>query len=162
MINSTQKSVTTNITLLVVTGFILASCMGSQKAKVNTIKKIIVTRNMPFLVDSSNLVNLKDSFCIVYFQNYILYQFPYTKTMENDTAVLSVKTLFRYFVFNKDSVNGFWYDPMRENFVTKKNNVDSTLVKYFFASSKPYSKTNDSLYGSIKHEQNKRYRLFFL
>ena len=125
----------------------LNTCTNKQDSAL--IKSVHIIYNLPLINLDSSVVNYDNSYDVFYYKDLIMYKFFYQfDSIVNGKQMLQTKR-YKYFVFQKDSLFGYNYDPY-SNQAKQKNRlaIDSikknTFENYSYDSS--FYKKTDSIY----------------
>ena len=113
------------IAAVMVTGAGIKSCEVSTNT--NSIKKVEFIFSYPLIQITEGKIffsNLKDTICIFYYHNYILYRLPTRKSFETGENIAGTE---RYFLYKKNDVYGLFFKTKNDMIGTKAP-VDSFLV----------------------------------
>lgn len=134
--------------ILVVYSFFSVNCTNPD-TRLNPTKLVF---NIPIVKLSGELINLTDSLYIFSYNNYIIYKFPYTYSVENDTALLSVEVKYNFFGYRLNDKKGLFAstDMKKQSIVP----VDSILALEAFSNFKFFDPINDSLVARINSTDN--------
>lgn len=150
---TTIQSVKAATAALTLFSFFFITCSSRSVEKISKLRKITLKYNIPILKLTGELLNITDSVSIFYYYDDILYQFPYTYTLENENTILSQEIKYKYFVYRKGESYGYYYDSLNsKNF--RKLPVDSLLGLKAFVGNKFWDKNNYSLVGVRNNEDN--------
>jgi hypothetical protein len=110
--------------MAIVGGF--KSCKNSTNS--TDIQEVELIFSYPFIriiKGKLNLSNLKDTISVFYYNNYILYRLPTTKSFETDENIAGTEP---YFLYKIDNVYGLLFKTKNDTIGTRVS-VDSFLVK---------------------------------
>lgn len=141
------------VAALMIFSVLFVMCSSENTKKENRIKRVDLIYNIPIVKLNGQLQNLTDSLSIFYYNNIILYRFPYTYSIENMNTIEKQERRFKYFIYQKHERYGYYFDSINTSSY-RKMNVDSLLSAKAFASNNFYDKNNDSLVVTIKNDNN--------
>jgi hypothetical protein len=140
--------------------FIFGVNCASINHKSNYAETIKITTDFDFfMVSSGELVNIKDSFKIIYYNDFIVYEIPITQSLSKVTfkenvqheELLSTKIENKYFVYKPGQKSGFKFDSLTA-VASAKFSVDSLLQNKSFQSTNFFNSSNDSLLETISRD----------
>jgi hypothetical protein len=110
----------------------LVNCFSSKNEK-NLFSKISLQYSLTIITQNCKVETAKDTNYIVYFDNYIIQKLPihHIFNLKDDLETPDQETIYRYFVYKKDSKYGLWYDSLFLE-TGKKLLVDSFLEKKIY------------------------------
>jgi hypothetical protein len=129
------------------------SILGSPAGRHESIRAVNFIYQIPILKLNGELLNLRDSFSIIYFNDFIAYGFPYLKAMEDQERIISKEVKYHFFVYKKGETQGQYFDSINAN-LSREVNVDSVLKSKAFLGFNFYDMGNDSLVESIRQLGN--------
>lgn len=138
---------TINLVIILMVCFVI-SCLPPGRTDERSIKGIKVTYNVPILKVDGQLLNVTDSFFVFYFENFVLYKTTYKRTWESQMRIERVEVRYHYFIYERNSRFGFYYDSVNR-ILPEKNPVDSFLKLKAFKGFNYYDNVNDSLIQKV-------------
>lgn len=150
MINTNKHAINNAMPFLM--ACLVCSCFLSPSQK-HSVQKINLIYKLPILKENGELINVKDSLEIYYYNKQFLIQIPYIYSLENSKEILKKETRFNYFFYLKDSDSGFYFDS-HKGVQPKKLPVDSFMITKTFKNINFYDQNNDSLLLTIKSLTN--------
>jgi hypothetical protein len=146
------KNVTKLISVSLVTFLLLMQgCYSTTRQPKKLKTKTTVTFSIPIIHQDGQSEIVTDSFSVLKHNEYLLYELPYTRSVENETELLSVTVKFNYLLHKKGERYGFFFDSLSSN-KPRKTLVDSILSSKIFYSFEFYNNKNDSLVETCKIE----------
>ena len=143
--NSINIGLSNNLVKIVLFSTMIFFVMCTSESKSTKQKNDIIGVKLEYQLPTFGDIDLygRDSMFIFYYNDIVLYGFPYTYSIEDETSVLFEERKLQCFLFKQNDQYGYYFDKV-EDTVYKKLNVDSLLaIKAFKAIL--YDKKNDSL-----------------
>ncbi|MEA5259588.1 hypothetical protein VB264_17450 [Arcicella aquatica] len=98
-------------------------CKASQE---EDIKNVIISAEIPFVLENGNIQIISKKYKVYHWRNFILYLLPFENIVEKDTSIISWKTDYSYFIYQKNNKRGVFFESLEK--VTKDSvDVDSVL-----------------------------------
>jgi hypothetical protein len=154
MIKKTNITTETRMIVMIILVFsFLLAC--SVRRKSDTISKTYNISNLPYFKGNKKFIYFRDSIGIIYYKNYILYEFPHYLSSQNagDTTSFRQWIKYGYFIYDKNDFYGRYYDSINSK-IYKKMEVDSFLSHRAWRGQSIFKKSEDILISSNKSKGN--------
>jgi hypothetical protein len=147
-----NNSIKETIVSLILILFFFSIFSFTKQKEQNPFKKINIKYNLPFLKNNGDIGNLADSLSIIYSGNNIIYEIPHYLSVEKNDSIVSTKTTFKYFAYQKGAEEGFWFDSINAVSKKKENIFTVHKEKTFLTPPDLFDEKNDVLIDTNRNK----------